>query len=117
MYGDLKCMIKKGDKTMDEKIKAGERLPEMEKMSDVVRLADDALDDVAGGGNGLTVESYEEDYCPFCQDFHVIVKCRERIVYGKYDYPTSYCPSRGKYFFQASNGYYDWDGNCLLHQY
>ena len=100
---------------MAEKINRGERLSKMEEMGDVVRLSDDSLDAVAGGGNGLTVDYYVEDYCPFCQDYHEIVKCQERVVYGDHDYPTSYCPIRSKYFFEASNGYFDWNGNCLLY--
>ncbi len=107
----------KGEMLMADKINPGDRLPKMEEMGDVVRLSDDSLDAVAGGGNGLKVDAYEDGYCPFCQDYHEVIRCQERIVYGDYDYPTSYCSIRGKYFFEAKNGYYDWDGNCLLHLY
>ena len=99
---------------MDEKIKSGERLPEMEKMGEAVSLSDDSLDSVAGGGNGLTVDYYEDGYCPFCQCNHEVERCRERIVYVQYDYPTSYCHVKVRYFFEASNGYYDWNGNGLV---
>ncbi len=96
--------------------KPGEKLPVLEEVSPSVKLDDDSLDDVAGG-SGLTVAYYEYGYCPFCQADHELAKCQESVCIRNSLYPTWYCYEQNKYFFKASNGYFDMYDNCILHLY
>ncbi len=98
---------------MAEKMrKKGDKLPELEGKSELVHLSDDDLDSVAGGA-GLTVDYYENGYCPFCEGDHEIIQCQEQVMYNNNWFDMSFCPIKSKYFFKASNGYFDWNGNMI----
>jgi hypothetical protein len=94
--------------------KKGEKLPQIpEQRSEMIQLSDDVLDEVAAGGNGLTVDYYEEGYCPYCEGYHEIVQCQEQVRYNGSWFDMSYCPIKRHYFFEAGNRYFDWNGNMI----
>ncbi len=80
----------------------------------ISRLTDEQMEKVSGGSSGIHVDYYEENgYCPFCTDYHEIIHCQESLCLDTGDFPLQYCPIRGRYFFEASNGYFDWDCNMI----
>ena len=70
--------------------------------------------DAIAGGVKATVHYYVNRYCPYCKKSHgKIAKCKENFTYKKKKYPLYWCQAKKLYFFTATNGCFDTDGNKI----
>ncbi len=83
------------------------------------KVSDEELDEVVGGGNkyGFKLDCYLTYYCPYHRKVHQdIVKVLGGFQNKKGGpiYPTYYCRQAGRYYFEASNGFFDPQGRVLV---
>ena len=77
------------------------------------KMTDEEMEEVVGGA--FTVDYTLNTYCPYHQCCHPgVQKTVESYSVNGSVYPTYFCPEAGRFYFEASNGYFNSDGNVLV---